>query len=410
MSRFRLIAAAWFAVAGFAPGGVGGGGRTAPAATLEPPRVVHADSLGAHIKPDVAAMAGGGEVCVWSGPAGIHWARSGDGGESWPDGGAGLDRGGSMADRPRVVVLPGDSLVVCAWDELGTAGSRRIRAALSWDHGRSFGAPVEVSGEYGHNLGVALAAGRGGRVVAVWMRRVDLDFDIVAALSLDRGVHWSAPILVSGEDATDQFAPAVAMTRRGRTYIAWESYDDLGGDADVLLVRSDDFGRSFTAETRVHPTLLGNQWSPTIAADDSLVWVAYVDDRIGDDDLFVSTSHDAGATWEALPYPLGGPGHGLQWNPRLVRNGPRRALLVWEVLDSNNDFSVQLAESADGGESWSMPQLVAAVGRTPSVALAGDGYLCVVWSGAPATETWLIWGAPGSSFPALPAARQTRLP
>jgi hypothetical protein len=375
---------------------------------LLPTRLVQSDSLGIHVKPSIAALEGDGEVCVWSGPEGIHWSRSSDSGQSWCDGGSGLDAGGGMADRPRIIALPGDSLLLCAWDELGDGGVRRVRSALSADAGCSFLPPMDLSGEAGHSLGVDLAAGRGGRIVATWMLRLDHDFDVVAALSTDSGRTWSTPLLIDDAPLTDQFAPSVAMTAHGRIYIAWESYDDPGGDADVYVIRSDDFGASFGSRTLVHPTTSGNQWSPSIAAADSLVWVAYVDDRIGDDDLFVSFSQDAGESWQTIPYPLGGPGHGLQWNPRLRRAGPQRALLTWEVLALDNSFSVQLGESKNGGTSWSYPVEVAARGRTPSVALRGDGRFCVVWSGEPAADSWLIWGAPGNSFPMLPALRRGR--
>lgn len=89
-----------------------------------------------------------------------------------------------------------------------------------------------------------------------------------------------------------------------------------------------------------------NQWHPSLAADRDRLYVAWQDDRLGNDDVFFATSADAGETLSAAERVDDiGAGRSAQTRPRLAIAGKgsrRRCLVVWED-DRDGTRDVRLA-------------------------------------------------------------------
>jgi hypothetical protein len=169
--------------------------------------------------------------------------------------------------------------------------------------------------------------GRGQKDAFVaWARNSEEGFGIVAfASSNDGGATWGAPIEISGDffpndqvlgnDRIHSF-PQVGVDRRrngrnaGNIYVAWAGNDNQDG-ADIYVVRSSDGGKTFSTPLVLNsrPGNDSAQWFPVVAVDDEngRVFVFYYDQQIartGDlTEATVTWSDDGGRSWTP-PQPL----------------------------------------------------------------------------------------------------------
>ncbi|UCF07897.1 MAG: exo-alpha-sialidase, partial [Thermoplasmata archaeon] len=131
------------------------------------------------------------------------------------------------------------------------------------------------------------------------------------------GVHLFFPFVnVSGEifsvtdvrvddavtDNWDETDPDIAVNSTGCIFVAF--VDNIYGDNDIFIAKSTDGGASFSGVTRVNDDPIGSgsgQDEPAIAIDgNDKIYVAWRDNRWGggaDTDIAVSNSTDGGTTW-----------------------------------------------------------------------------------------------------------------
>ena len=139
---------------------------------------------------------------------------------------------------------------------------------------------------------------------------------------------------------------------------------------------------------------------PRIATGGDGHWVAVwtSDENLGgtagvDDDIFVSTSSDNGATWSAsaLLNTNGTTDAGRDRSPRLTTDGDGHWLAVWESTEnlggtSGTDYDIFVATSSDNGATWSAPALLNTNGTTdaggdyrPHITTDGAGHWVAAW-------------------------------
>ena len=148
-------------------------------------------------------------------------------------------------------------------------------------------------------------ASDGQQWVAVWssdvqqfsdggkMVQLGADYDLLISVSND-GKSWSTAKPLNSNAATDSGSdrhPALAVS--GKDWVVvWESTEALGGlgtDADVLVVRSTDAGKSWSAPRALHDNAgsdIKDDQRPQIATDGTrwvVVWHSYEDGGTGPD-------------------------------------------------------------------------------------------------------------------------------
>jgi len=155
--------------------------------------------------------------------------------------------------------------------------------------------------------------------------------------------------------------PSVAVSRRGPLHVVWTDLRAREPDTNIFYARSDDHGTTFTPNRQLDDSKTGfdvdhdtptNQWHPSLAADCRALFVAWQDDRLGNDDVFFTTSFDGGATFApAERVDDTGAGASEQSRPSLAlaRRGNRRlCYVVWED-DRNGTSDIYLARRACAG-------------------------------------------------------------
>lgn len=262
----------------------------------------------------------------------IHYSVSADNGLSWSapralNSNAPRDWGD---DGNPDVAVDGSGRWVVAWESADTLGNtkggdRDILYAVSTDAGASWTAPEVVDRgaleDMNFDTSPRVVADAAGSWLVAWSSGSASEdrggFQRGVLLSRWDGAaqKWGAPVSLSGESDDDRpdFAPRLAGDGKGHWICAWSSSDSLGDtigkDRDLLLVRSDDDGRTWTKREPLNSEAAsdsGDDDTPEIAADGAGNWLAVWPswDRRGasrgaDADLLMALSRDHGRTWSA---------------------------------------------------------------------------------------------------------------
>ncbi len=207
--------------------------------------------------------------------------------------------------------------------------------------------------------------------------------DIVEIRSTDAGATWSTPVQISRtHDQTDVQGAFPAVGPAGDLNVL---YYDQTSKAGLWLGRSSDGGRSFAPPVKVAdvhdpptplptskfrmfvlPQLASNPLDGTLAA----VW----NDYPGNSDILLTRSRDNGRTWSAPTRLNSDSGNADQFFPTLVF-GPDGVLHVaW--LDRRDDphnltFSPYYTQSSDDGRSFAPEVRIGDAQSDPSIGFGG---------------------------------------
>jgi hypothetical protein len=169
---------------------------------------------------------------------------------------------------------------------------------------------------------VSITPGGGGSWGVAWSTNhhvfysdhVDTGGDVLFSRSADGGATWGAPVKVAGEEPgvgiPEHNGVDVATDGVGTWVIAWASDDTLDGrvgDWDIVVSRSTNAGSTWSAPSHVADYAIQDVHDdrfPSVASDGVGGWLlawatSYsVPGAAGlDYDIAVSASHDGGASW-----------------------------------------------------------------------------------------------------------------
>jgi hypothetical protein len=274
------------------------------------------------------------------------------------------DQGGKWMP---VVAFAGKAPVVAWIDErdVGPEGQRfaHVYAARTERAGAPFapsvrvdaGEPVPLSTHHDNKWSPAIAA-RDDDVAVAWTDFRSYAWEIFLARSADGGVTFGENVRV--DDAPTEVEriherPALALGDDDVVHAVWTDLRSREPDTNIFHARSEGGGvspsrqvdssrASFDAD-RDTPS---NQWHPALAADGERLWVAWQDNRLGNDDVFFTTSVDGGRSFgDDERVDDTGAGASEQARPSLAIAGAgrrRSCLVVWED-DRNGTAGVYLA-------------------------------------------------------------------
>lgn len=241
----------------------------------------------------------------------IYVQASDDAGATWLDEPSRVDSDGAGAAYSAwpTLVADGDGNVVVAWED-SRAGGSDIYANYSTDGGRSF--PEDDArldrGEDGgaSNSFLPSIAMAGEHVYVVWHdERNGENRDVFLNYSSDRGESWlGEPRRVDSDAAgqSDSLNPVVAAVGE-RVHVAWQ--DDRSGGYDIRHRFSRDGGETWGGEEVRMDTDAGGEsqsYAPVIAIREDAVLVGWQDRRadaenVGFNDLYYNYSQDGGQNW-----------------------------------------------------------------------------------------------------------------
>jgi hypothetical protein len=200
-------------------------------------------------------------------------------------------------------------------------------------------------------------------VYAAWVDFRNYNWDVFLARSDDGGATWGANVRVDDFPDLERLneRPVIGLDRRGPAHVLWTDLRAREPDTNVFHACSDDRGASFTPSRQLDDSKVGfdpdtdtptNQWHPALAVDGRRLFVAWQDNRLGNNDVFFTTSTDGGATFaRSERVDDTGAGGSEQTRPSLAVTGhgaKRRCYVVWED-DRNGTSDVYLARRSCGG-------------------------------------------------------------
>lgn len=219
---------------------------------------------------------------------------------------------------------------------------------------------------------------------------------ISVSASRDHGRTWRGVPVSNLAPPVDR--PWVVGGQPGEVYLSYaelgpDGYDEHGLTAPpvggVWVLRSTDGGMTFPQQVMVAGNADRIGLSGSLARSDSGVLHTVYTNKIGDGLLAVvaTTSKDSGKTW--VPHEIGRQSfpRGDCWPTflflQIAADADRGAYAIW-ALDSADTgrFDLYFAASADDGDHWSQPMLLAdrVGGRVyPTVAAWGHGNVGVAW-------------------------------
>ncbi|MEN6575342.1 MAG: putative Ig domain-containing protein [Phycisphaerales bacterium] len=239
---------------------------------------------------------------------------------------------------------------------------------------RAFGSNKLASGADMASTGAPATAGdAAGNIWAAWHAGPEDARDIyVARLRAGQDV-FDAPVQVT-TDSGDQCNPDIALAHDGSLFVVWQ--DNRRGNWDVFLSTTSN-GETFTRETLIEDSD-NNQTEPVVAVDGaspSRAYVAWQDDRNGNQDIFVASSTNvfASMTTSAVTTNTAN-----QTSPDMAVDAANTAYLVW--TDSRNG-QADIYGAASTASWANVPLVTGDGGQThPAVAATpGSSVLHLLW-------------------------------
>jgi hypothetical protein len=243
-----------------------------------------------HQAPGLAVDADGSVYVTWSAAnnaaggmfaSDLLLARSTDGGVTFPEPTVVNDDGKPISHTFEDILIGPGGNVYLSWLD-GRAKDRSGAAALfacSQDHGRSVGRNVVIDGMACPCCRPAVATAPNGDVWVAWRKTFEGNVrDIVLAHSSDKGLRFSAPILVSRDgwvfDACPHRGPSLAFDRGGRLYVGWYT-EGVDEQPRIYVAASDDNGTTFSNPVALHdsPTSLPDHLRIAVHPDGLVVAV-----------------------------------------------------------------------------------------------------------------------------------------
>jgi len=234
--------------------------------------------------------------------------------------------GGNADSQSATAADPAGNLWV-AW-HAGAAGSRDIYVAKRPIGVGAFQTPVRLTTDKGDQCNPALAVSAAGAVYVVWQDNRNGNWDIYASVCSD-GVSFSKEVRVTNS-THNEINPAAAIDHQSpsRVYVAWQ--DDRNGNQDIYAASSTNAFATSTVSQITNNA--ADQKEPALAVDTgNVAYIFWTDTRNGQADIYAAASNTAG--WPNVPVVAR---LGEQTQPAVAAGAGTALHLLWVDSSSGN--------------------------------------------------------------------------
>ena len=272
----------------------------------------------------------------------IYYKRSTDEGESW---GADtrLTYQTDMSRFPAIAVS--GSIVHVIWEDTRDWYTQ-LYYKRSIDGGINWGADTRLSNVNSMMVEASVTTSGSG-VYLVWVDDRNGNYEIYYKCSTDGGENWSADKRLTNDNANSRL-PSVTVSGSD-VHVVWEDRRDRDGYNEVYYKKSTDGGITWEPDMRLsNNTYIYGSWNASVSSSGSLVFVAWMDNRDGDNELYCRRSIDGGVNWGAETRLTNN--IGSSESPSVVVSGS----VVHAVWVDNRDanFEIYYKRSTNKGLSW----------------------------------------------------------
>lgn len=268
-------------------------------------------------------------------------------------------------------VAASGNVVHVVWEE-SRDGNTEIYYKRSLNGGINWGADIRLTNNTGGSSSPSIAVSDSS-IHVVWYDSRDGGYEIYYKRSIDGGGNWGPDTRLTNNSATSWY-PSIAVNR-SLLNVVWSDFRD--GNYEIYSMRSSNNGVNWSTENRLTNNSSESSY-PSVAIADSLVHVAWRDNRDGNFETYYKVSTDGGAVWGADTRLSNDPAY--SYFPTIAASGSN-VHVVWEDYRINNNFQLYYKRSTDKGVSWGAEtRLTLSNYQTeyPSIALSGN-FLHLVW-------------------------------
>ena len=202
------------------------------------------------------------------------------------------------------------------------------------------GAPVPLAAHLDNQWSPTVAVEQ-GKVFVAWSDFRNYNWDVFFARSDDGGVTFGPNVRVDDFQGFERLneRASLAIDPAGRVHAAWTALRAREPDTNIFYARSDNSGAGFSANRQLDDSKTGfdpnrdtptNQWHPGLVAAGNRLFAAWQDNRLGNNDIFFTSSADGGATFAPSErVDDTGSGHSEQARPSIAWSDGR-CFVVWE--------------------------------------------------------------------------------
>jgi len=231
---------------------------------------------------------------VWSdtrdGSNAVYYKKSSDGGLNWE---ADKKISNGSTDSYHPVVASSGSAIHVVWYDIRD-GNREVYYKRSTDGGSTWGDDKRLTNDPADSW-YPLITASASVVHVVWYDGRDGNSEIYYKRSGNAGVDWGADTRLTFDAASSTW-PAVSASGTN-VYVAWVD-DRIGNNnREIYYKRSTDNGLNWGEDIRLTNDE-HTSFSPAIAASNSCVHVVWYDNRDGNGEIYYKRSLDEGLTWE----------------------------------------------------------------------------------------------------------------
>jgi hypothetical protein len=317
------------------------------------------NNTGLSVSPQISSE-GNNVYVVWedstSGPAFLRdtfFAVSTDNGQTFSTPENISDNTG-LSIRPQIS-SEGNNVYLVWTDE--TPGNRDIFFAVSNDNGQTFSSPpVNLSNNTGGSDGAQISS-EGNNVYVVWADTTPGNDEIFFSVSNDNGQTFSSPPENLSNNTETSTRPQFSIEGTN-VYIVWEEI--FTNNVDIFFAVSNDNGQTFSSPPVNLSNNTGGSFGARISSEGNNVYVVWVDNTPGNDEIFFSVSNDNGQTFSSPPENLSNnPGssgfvfRGIGGVAEISSEG-NGVYTVWND-DTPGNLDILTAISNDNGQTFSSP-------------------------------------------------------
>ncbi|UCG01233.1 MAG: exo-alpha-sialidase [Candidatus Heimdallarchaeota archaeon] len=228
----------------------------------------------------------------------ITVAKSTSLGDTWSPVAASYGEG--FADKETMTVS-NDGTVYVAYDDINyNTNVTTVRLTRSIDNGDNFdevGVIIDSETHPEDHLGPYVTTDSNNDVYVAWVWFFTAWGDVYLVASQDQGETFSEQIDLNplSENATFETTldqrpsratlPVIRFDMSDRLYVLWADRHHEGGEWDIFIRYSDDYGLNWSDRYQVNPKRAGNQWQPEMDIDSNgrvhVVWYDEHEDTYG---------------------------------------------------------------------------------------------------------------------------------
>jgi len=334
----------------------------------------------------------------------VYLNYSEDGGLTWQASDIRLDTddpGDNNSNRPQICC--DGQYVYVVWED-ARAGRGGLWSNASTDGGATW-LSSDVRVDPGDDVSEGVTVGCVGTTVYAAWRDEGFSTGIHFRKSTDAGQTWTLGTIKLDTNTGDVDPPLLCADGQ-RIYAVWPDFrDDV---CDIFFNASLDGGTTWLGDRRLNVQGGSESTFPRVCCDGLDVYVLWVDDRRGVENLFFNRSTDGGTTWEAddIRVDAASPGTGLLAGGPVIGPEPEmccgggRVYVAWRDYRLDPEGDVYFNYSLDGGLTWQaedarVDTTAPASDRPDSFRICCDaGRVYVVWDLLPDADVYFNRATP----------------